>query len=122
MVRVNIYRNKQGCIVKYLVEGHACYSNSGNAPRFMRRFLRGGDVVCAAVSAVTQSAVIGLKEVAGIVPGLEIEKGYLECILPEEIDEKQREKADTILETMVLALKDIEEQYGKHVSVNETEV
>jgi uncharacterized protein YsxB (DUF464 family) len=88
----------------------------------MRRFLRGGDVVCAAVSAVTQSAVIGLKEVAGIEPGLEIEKGYLECILPEEIDERQREKADTILETMVLALKDIEEQYGKHVSVNETEV
>jgi uncharacterized protein YsxB (DUF464 family) len=122
MVRVNIYRNNQGCIVKYLVKGHACYSGCGSASGFIRRFLQGGDVVCAAVSAVTQSAVIGLKEVAGIMPGLEIDKGYLECILPEQLDGKQREKADVILETMVLALKDIEEQYRSHVRVDETEV
>jgi uncharacterized protein YsxB (DUF464 family) len=123
MVRVDIYRDNSGCIVKYVVQGHACYSTVCRiVPGFLQKVLRGGDVVCAAVSAITQSAVIGLKEVAGIVPGMEIDKGYLECIIPEGIDEKLRERADIILDTMALALKDIENQYGNHVRVNEMEV
>jgi uncharacterized protein YsxB (DUF464 family) len=123
MVLVDIHRDKEGRIVKYVLEGHACYTGKGRLARgIFRKAQSGGDIVCAAVSAVAQATVIGLREVAKVAAGIEITNGYLECIIPEGIDEKQREKADTVLETMTLALKDIEEQYRNHVKVNEMEV
>ncbi len=112
MVKVDIFRDADGSTVKYIVSGHALLNPSGE----------GGDILCAAVSAVAQSAIIGLTEVAGVKPGLEIREGYLECIIPEAIDELLKEKASVILETMVLSMKDLEQQYGKHIVVNETEV
>lgn len=125
MVRVGIHRNSGNHIVKYVVEGHACYTGNektGFVQRLFRRAPETGDVVCAAVSAVAQAAVIGLREVAGIVTGIEISDGYLECIVPGNMDRKQRDKVDTVLETMALALKDIEEQYRDHVKIYEMEV
>lgn len=112
MVKVDIFRDADGSIVKYIVSGHASLNSS----------VGGGDILCAAVSAVAQSAVIGLTEVAGIRPGLEVHEGYLECVVPDDINGVQREKAGVILKTMVLSMKDLEQQYGKHIAVKEMEV
>lgn len=123
MVQVDIHRDKDGRIVKYIVEGHAHYAgSSGLAKKILKKAAGGGDIVCAAVSAIAQAAVIGIREVAGVAAGIEINDGYLECIIPEDINEEQRQKANTVLETMALALKDIGEQYKDHVKVCETEV
>lgn len=132
MTEVRIYRDNKNNVVKYIVSGHARY---GKLPGFIEYIMRlflirghagypeaGKDVVCAAVSSIAQSAVIGLKQVLGLQLGIEIGDGYLECVLPENISDAEREKAGIILETMVFSMKDLENQYGKLIRVIETEV
>ena len=106
MTEVNIYRDKAGRIVKYKVEGHTGAGAEGN------------DIVCAAVSAVTQAAIVGLEEVAGIKPKIRVRNGYLECEVP-QLEGQKRERADVILETMFLSVKNLQEQHGKFLKVIE---
>lgn len=129
---MRVYRDNDGNIVKYVVEGHARYLK---LPKFIEYLMRmlfikehsgypeaGSDVVCAAVSSIAQSAVIGLTEVLGLKAGIDTEEGYLECILPAEIDGGNRIKANVILDTMVLSLKNLEEKYIKLIKIIEMEV
>jgi hypothetical protein len=110
MIHAEIFKDENGNIVKYKIYGHSGYAKAGS------------DIVCAAVSSVSQAAVLGLTRVLGIQVGLEIKDAYLECILPEKLDECIRQKANVILETMVLTLKEFEDQYSKYVQVLEQEV
>lgn len=116
MIIVEIYRNKKGDIEKFLVHGHSGYARAGS------------DIVCAAVSSVSQAAVLGLTEVLGLQIGLEMEEDsglagpYLECVLPSDLDYSIREKANILLQTMFLTIKSIEEQYSKFVQILEQEV
>lgn len=110
MTNVKIYRNDDQQIVKYVVEGHSEFAK------------RGKDIVCAAVSAVAQTAALGLVRIAGIQVGYEIGEAYFECVLPEDIGEEARKKADVILETMVLGIKEFDEQYGQYIRISEVEV
>lgn len=132
MVKVHIYKDNKGNVVKYILSGHARYSK---LPKFFEYLARlflikehtgypeaGKDVVCAAVSSVAQAAVVGLKEVLGLHVGLKIEDGYLECVLPDDITEEEKERAGIILKTMVIALKNIEMQYKNLLYVIEMEV
>ncbi|NLY43667.1 MAG: ribosomal-processing cysteine protease Prp [Clostridiaceae bacterium] len=118
MIIVEIYRNKMNDIEKFVIRGHSGYARAGS------------DIVCAAVSSVSQAAVLGLTEVLGLKIGLKIEedsgfKGsgpYLECILPSDLDSNFREKANILLQTMFLTIKSIEEQYSEYVQILEQEV
>ena len=49
-------------------------------------------------------------------------EGYLACIIPETISEPERRDADILLKTLVLSLKDLEEQYGDYITITELEV
>lgn len=107
MVTVTIRRNAAGEIVAFRGDGHA-----GHAPR-------GSDVVCAAVSVLLQTVVLGLTERIGLPVGLSIEGGVLDCRLPPSPDESRMRQAQVLLDTMVLGLRGIVESYPKHVSVHE---
>ena len=129
MISIVINRDGKGSIAGFTVEGHAEYIRFPALFETIVKslFIRKGsyagfDTICAAVSAVTQSAVLGLKEVLDVPVGIEIEDGFLECILPEHLDRDVREKADIILETMVLSLKDLAGQYKEHIEIVEAEV
>ena len=134
MIEVCIYRNINGSISKYWINGHSRFSRLPKLVDFILRNLyskqyagypeAGRDVVCAAVSSIAQTPVIGLKEVVNLHIGLETDEktGYLECILPEHISAEDRIKADIILETMYLSLKNVEKQFSKLVKVVEMEV
>lgn len=50
--------------------------------------MKRSDIVCAAISALTQAVVIGLNEVIGLQTALEIEDGYIYCMLPKAVSEK----------------------------------
>ncbi|MDK2799418.1 MAG: uncharacterized protein PWP27_793 [Clostridiales bacterium] len=114
MIHIEVYKDQHNNIVKFKIYGHSGYSKIGS------------DIVCAAVSSVSQTAVLGLTDVLNIQIGLEIEdskKGsYLECILPEHLDSNTREKANVILETMYLGLKNFKNQYGQYIRILEQEV
>ncbi|MFO7173955.1 MAG: ribosomal-processing cysteine protease Prp [Bacillota bacterium] len=108
MIRVRIRRNGAGQITEFEVYGHA-----GAGPY-------GQDIVCAGVSAVVFTALLGLRQVAGI-PHQVVEReeeGYLRCRL-EGGSPPAWERAQVILETMLAGLRDIEKDYGKHIRVTE---
>lgn len=110
MIQVNITRNQKGSILKYEVTGHA------NAAEY------GEDVVCAAVSVLSQTTVLGLYEIANIKVGYEIKPGYLLCILPKEMTPEERDKANVLLDTMVLGLRNLMVSYSEYITLHDKEV
>ena len=109
MVKVEITRNKAKHITSFKLDGHAGFAKSGD------------DIVCSAASALAQTAVQGLKMVADIDIMYEIKDGYLSCNLPKELTERQQLMSTAILETMFVGLKNIEQNYKKHIYVRENE-
>ena len=109
MTEICVYRKGKN-IVKYTLSGHTGYAQQGE------------DIVCAAVSAVAMTTLNGLTDVAEIPVGYEMAEGSLECILPEALTNAQRHDADVLLHTMLLSLKNLEEQYGEYITIMELEV
>ncbi|NLL42276.1 MAG: ribosomal-processing cysteine protease Prp [Firmicutes bacterium] len=110
MITLEFYRNKQ---VEgwqgFLVEGHSGFAAHGE------------DIVCAAVSALAQTAVLGIQEVIEIDCLVEIDEadGLLLCLLPEKLAQEEWKQAQLVLKVLYTGLSAIEEEYGKHVSVKE---
>ncbi|MGI6189058.1 MAG: ribosomal-processing cysteine protease Prp [Clostridiales bacterium] len=107
MIRAVIYRDPLENIVGFEVSGHSGYSE------------RGKDIVCAAVSAIVQTAVIGLTEVLGIKVDYRQKAGEARCIIPEELSGGQIEKINIILKTMLHGLMSIQEGYSDYIRVEE---
>lgn len=102
MIRAAFHRRRDQWI-GFVISGHAGLADSGQ------------DIVCAAVSALSQGALIGLEHVVGITvnPVISEHDGYLECSLPPGLSlEKQRE-SHIILETLYLSLRSIEAGHEK---------
>ncbi|NMA69668.1 MAG: ribosomal-processing cysteine protease Prp [Desulfitobacterium sp.] len=89
-------------IRKFVLHGHAGYAEYGR------------DIVCAAISALSISAVNGLEYFLPMKPEVEVEdpEGYLCCTLP-ELEPRTLEQAQWILKTMVLGMESIQETYGE---------
>ena len=49
MIKIDLFKNEKNLIVAYAVNGHADYAEEGK------------DIVCAAVSVLTQAAINGLE-------------------------------------------------------------
>lgn len=110
MIKVIIKRTAYGDIKAFKVTGHANYGKHGH------------DVVCSAVSVLTQTAVIGLDLVAKAKFDYKISEGYLWCDILDSETETQKIKSSAILETMYEGLKNIKEGYGKYITIVEEEV
>jgi uncharacterized protein YsxB (DUF464 family) len=105
MIKVTLWRDEGDRPVGFFVCGHAGYRP------------RGQDIVCAAVSALAQAAVMGLEEFLSIMPEVDIGEGRLKCLLPENLSPADGDKAEIILGTLELGLKAIAESYGRFVQV-----
>lgn len=107
MITISLFRNKHHHIQGFTVEGHAGYGEHGT------------DIVCAAVTTVAMTTVNGLTDVVHILLTPVVQEGYLSCQLPETLSETERREADVLLESMVLTMKNLEEQYGQYVRLLE---
>lgn len=104
MVEITI--NCQGeLITSFEVKGHAGYA------------LEGKDIYCAGVSAVTQTALIGLLQHLSQKPVFHVIKGNLELKLPDSLTDNEMEKAQIILSTMEAGLLSMQEAYGEFIRV-----
>lgn len=101
-----------GKFIGFRAEGH-----TGYAPK-------GEDIVCAAVSSLIQSTILGLEKLVGIGITLQTnqESGLIQCLLTEERSANKSQKADLLLGTMFLGLEQIAENYDKHVKISIKEV
>lgn len=105
MVTVKIYRDRDNRITKFQVSGHAGFDREGR------------DIVCAGVSMVAQTAVVGLINHLHQQPRFDKEKGRLECELPSGLKVEEQEKAQVILTTMEAGIMALEASYPGYVKV-----
>ena len=110
MTTITVYTLDSGMIRGYEAGGHA-----GG------RRIRGYDLVCCAVSALTQTGVNALCTVAGFEPEVEVKDGYLRCILPEGLTDKQLGDAQIILRTIMTGLTDIQKIYPNLIRIQQKE-
>ena len=105
MTNVVVSREK-GHVVSVQCKGH-----SGYAPE-------GEDIVCAALSAVVQTAVLGVFRVAGVNAEYRTdeEKGELFLSLG-KMTERERRDCDVILETMLLGIEDLYEGFSAFIKL-----
>lgn len=105
MITAQVQRGPDGLRTGFLMRGHAGFAAHGQ------------DIVCAAVTALAETAVLGLRDALGIPVDVTRRDGYLECHLPDRLAQDLRERADLVLHTMELGLLDIAEDYGRHLKV-----
>jgi uncharacterized protein YsxB (DUF464 family) len=104
MTTITVYESA-GEIVGLRAHGHA-----GAAKR-------GEDIVCSAVSVLTQTAVNALEAIADIRVHPQVKDGLLEFHLPQHISGEQDQTSQIILRTVAQGLKDVQQSYPKHVRV-----
>jgi uncharacterized protein YsxB (DUF464 family) len=108
MIRVKA-RKKAGSVVSFHISGHSGFAEKGK------------DIVCAGVSAITQTAVIGLKAHLSVQPQVNRRRGRMDVVLP-PLDTKDAVKADLILSTMLLGLTSLQAGYPGYVQLETQEV
>ncbi|GAB6877235.1 ribosomal-processing cysteine protease Prp [Thermaerobacter litoralis] len=108
MIRAVFFRDGRGAITRFEITGHAGFAE------------RGEDIVCAAVSALGQAAILGLEEVLNLVPEVELdEEGRLVCQLPAAVPPEVERAAQAILETARVGIQAIAGDYDDYVRVEE---
>jgi len=109
MIRIRVKRHPLGGYDLLEFSGHAHYAEYGK------------DIICAAVSALAETAVLGLEHLADIKPIVKKREGYLLLKLPDNIQVEALTKAAIILDTVFLGLKDISKSYPSYVKIEPIE-
>lgn len=106
MTNVVITR-KNNKISEIICDGHTGYG------------VEGEDIICAALSSIVQTALLGLLEYAGINVDYDrdIDKGYLKIAISSDITTEQRKAADAILETMLLGISDLYQGFSDFIEL-----
>ncbi|MBP3656643.1 MAG: ribosomal-processing cysteine protease Prp [Clostridia bacterium] len=110
MTTIKVYGAASGMIHGFEAGGHAGSAQS-----------RRNDLICCAVSVLTQTCVNALEAVAGITPHVEIHDGYLRCVLPEGTEGGAMETAQIIFRTVLQGLTDIEKTNPKKIRIQQVE-
>lgn len=102
MISIEINRNRDGQILACHIDGHAGYDDHGY------------DIVCAAVSVLSCTAILGLQDIAKQVGSYSNASGRCDMVLSGNITQSGQD----ILETMVLGLTEISHQYPEFVQIS----
>lgn len=105
MTKIKINKTN-GQILSFEISGHTGYAEHGN------------DIVCAAISSISQSACLGILKVLKIKAKFKRDDkmGYLSLVLP-KLNDNQMEKAQIVLCTMEQSLKEIMLDYAKYITM-----
>lgn len=109
--RASVSGNRAGGVEELLlrIEGH---SGAG---------MKGTDVVCAGISAIVQTAVLGITEVAGVQQEVMDAEGLLVTRIPlVGVPESGKKALEIIIETMLAGLREIENQYPGSLDIRIT--
>ena len=100
------FEKRDNRIVKVLCKGHTGFASNGE------------DVLCAALSAIIQSTALGILKVLGIKAEYKKnpDKGELSLALP-DLSQEISEKAQVLMETMLLSVMDLCEGYPEFIQV-----
>ncbi|NLC11185.1 MAG: ribosomal-processing cysteine protease Prp [Firmicutes bacterium] len=107
MIAVKVQKDEDGNAARVRVEGHAFFARYGQ------------DIVCAAASALTQTTIMAMQKFLSVDPLVEKKEGCLALVVPEHLRQDKKQKAQLLLETMVLGLKEIAASYPGYIEVQE---
>lgn len=106
MISVEFFEEQDKTLRAFQFKGHA------NAAPY------GEDLVCSAISVLSQTAVIGLQYYLKEKPEIEIKEGFLSCVLPTGLSKVEKERSQTILKTMELGLEALKPKYGDYFELH----
>jgi uncharacterized protein len=108
MIHVEINRQSDNRITSFSYSGHAHYAPSGE------------DIVCAAISAVAIGTINAVHALLDVELSVETDQpaGLLSCKVPDIKDREIDEKVQLLLESMVVSVQSIAEQYTEYVTLN----
>ena len=112
MTNITIIKS-DGYIVAYSITGHTGYDEYGR------------DILCSAVSFMSQTVILSLNEVCGIKEediDFKIEDGLMEVALTHNLPYEQQEKAEIVMQTMLTGFKSLEEEYPDYITLKIEEV
>lgn len=101
MTRVVIFKKKDR-ISGFEISGHTGYAEEGS------------DIVCSAVSSVSQMALLGIKDVLKLNIFFEISDGFLKLSLGKNV---KNESAQVLLKSMEKSIREIQKEYGNYVKL-----
>ncbi len=115
MTVAEFYKDNKGNITRYRIYGHSGYEEKGK------------DIVCAAVSVLSQTALRALVEVIGICEDdidfyIDAENAVLDVNIPSNLDEVTKSEVEIILKTLEVGIESIIEIYPKYVTLRYREV
>jgi uncharacterized protein YsxB (DUF464 family) len=96
--------------VRVISKGHSGYAESG------------GDIVCAATSAILITALNGCEKLAKISLGQVTHDGFLEFWLPEQMTAEQSQVCAHVLDAMAIGIKDLAAEYPSYVKSEEIQL
>jgi hypothetical protein len=106
------FLQKDGRIIGFEMEGHAMFSTKGR------------DIVCSAISAVSQMTVVGLYHETGI-DHVDIETRYHEkaaYMMAKVKNGKENDKSDTLLQTLKKFMTSLQYDYPAHIKIGDVEI
>ena len=109
MVRVIVFR-EEGTPVGFELTGHA---DQG---------VEGEDIVCAGISAITETALLGITDVLKLDAAWTHESGHMRCELSRETAGKDLMKAAIVFNTMIAGLTSLQQAYPKSLKFSYREV
>ena len=114
MVTVTMLR-EGGRTVGFTSNGHANHGETGE------------DIVCSAISALTQTCCLGLAEVLGLQEGKDHtcsidEAEGIHCVLADDTRGERLDRAELLFLTMEAGLRSIQESYRKSLKIRHREV
>ena len=108
MTTIRFFRDRvSGRLLGFEASGHADYAEAGQ------------DIVCAEISALTQAALNGLKNVLGapVIHDVDPEEALVTARLMPEATEKQVRQAQLLLKTLLEALQAIQRDFPQNVRI-----
>lgn len=105
MTKVVFYKNKNGNIFGFKATGHASDMEKGI------------DIYCAAISAITQTACIGLNDVVKAKLDLKINDGFLSAYVSQK--DAENENCQVIFKTLNLGLQSFDESNPGYIQISE---
>ena len=104
MTYITIYKNWMGQVVRFKAEGHAMAGAKGQ------------DIVCAAVSVLSQSLIIGLENVVKTKLDCFVseDKALIDCSMDKEVADK-RHDANVLFNTYELTIEQLQSQFRDNI-------
>lgn len=110
----NIYMIKSdNYIVAFRIQGHTDYAEYGS------------DIVCSAISFMSQTAILALNEVCKINEKslhFKIDDGYLCFCLDFDLPKEVMDKSEIVMQTMITGFKSLIKEYPHNLTLNIEEV